>query len=120
MNLRYIVPLIAVIILFLIAYLGAQVSGLQYVFGVVVPYLAILTFVVGFAYRVISWTRSPVPSRERLGRGTPTSVAGRPAATEVLRTVTPLARMPGMKLVSPMPRQRDHCRRPGRRQPLLR
>jgi nitrate reductase gamma subunit len=37
------------------------VSGLQYVFGVVVPYLAILTFVVGFAYRVISWTRSPVP-----------------------------------------------------------
>ncbi|MGD1968649.1 MAG: sulfate reduction electron transfer complex DsrMKJOP subunit DsrM [Desulfobacterales bacterium] len=61
MNSRYIVPLIAVIILFLIAYLGAQVSGLQYVFGVVVPYLAILTFVVGFAYRVISWTRSPVP-----------------------------------------------------------
>jgi nitrate reductase gamma subunit len=45
----------------LISYLGAQVSGLQYVFGVVVPYLAILTFVVGFAYRVISWTRSPVP-----------------------------------------------------------
>ena len=61
MNLRYIVPLIAVIILFLISYLGAQVSGLQYVFGVVVPYLAILTFVVGFAYRVISWTHSPVP-----------------------------------------------------------
>ncbi|MGD1986991.1 MAG: sulfate reduction electron transfer complex DsrMKJOP subunit DsrM [Desulfobacterales bacterium] len=61
MNSRYIVPLIAVIVLFLIAYLGAQVSGLQYVFGVVVPYLAILTFVVGFAYRVISWTRSPVP-----------------------------------------------------------
>jgi nitrate reductase gamma subunit len=61
MNLRYIVPLIAVIILFLIAYLGAQVSGLQYVFGVVIPYLAILTFVLGFAYRVISWSRSPVP-----------------------------------------------------------
>ncbi len=61
MNLRYIVPLIAVIILFLISYLGAQVSGLQYVFGVVVPYLAILTFVLGFAYRVISWSRSPVP-----------------------------------------------------------
>ena len=61
MNLRYIVPLIAVIILFLISYLGAQVSGLQYVFGVVVPYLAILTFVLGFAYRVINWSRSPVP-----------------------------------------------------------
>ena len=61
MNLRYIVPLIAVTILFLISYLGAQVSGLQYLFGVVVPYLAILTFVLGFAYRMINWSRSPVP-----------------------------------------------------------
>ena len=61
MNLRYIVPLIAVIILFLLSYLGAQVSGLQYVLGVVVPYLAILIFVVGFAYRVINWSRAPVP-----------------------------------------------------------
>jgi nitrate reductase gamma subunit len=61
MNLRYIIPLIAVIVLFFIAYLGAQVTGLQYVFGVVIPYLAIITFVLGFAYRVINWSRSPVP-----------------------------------------------------------
>ncbi|MGD9173441.1 MAG: sulfate reduction electron transfer complex DsrMKJOP subunit DsrM [Desulfobacterales bacterium] len=61
MNLRYIVPLIAVIILFLFSYLGARVTGLQYLFGVIVPYLAILTFVLGFAYRVVSWSRSPVP-----------------------------------------------------------
>jgi nitrate reductase gamma subunit len=61
MNLRYIIPLIAVIVLFLIAYLGAQVSGLQYVFGVVIPYLALITFVLGFAYRVIGWSRSAVP-----------------------------------------------------------
>ena len=61
MNLRYIIPLIAVIVLFLIAYLGAQVSGLQYVFGVVIPYLALITFVAGFAYRVIDWSRSAVP-----------------------------------------------------------
>ncbi len=61
MNLRYIIPLIAVIVLFLIAYLGAQVTGLQYAFGVVIPYLAIITFVLGFAYRVINWSRSPVP-----------------------------------------------------------
>ena len=61
MNLRYIIPLIAVIVLFLIAYLGAQVSGLQYVFGVIIPYLAIITFVLGFAGRVIGWTRSAVP-----------------------------------------------------------
>jgi len=61
MNLRYIIPLIAVIVLFFIAYLGAQVTGLQYVFGVAIPYLAIITFVLGFAYRVINWSRSPVP-----------------------------------------------------------
>jgi nitrate reductase gamma subunit len=61
MNLRYIIPLIAVIVLFLIAYLGAHVSGLQYVFGVVIPYLALITFVVGFAYRMIGWSRSAVP-----------------------------------------------------------
>jgi nitrate reductase gamma subunit len=61
MNLRYIIPLIAVVVLFLIAYLGAQVQGLQYVFGIVIPYLAIITFVLGFAARVIGWSRSAVP-----------------------------------------------------------
>ena len=61
MNLRYIIPLIAVIVLFLIAYLGAHVTGLQYVFGIVIPYLAIIAFVLGFAYRVINWSRAPVP-----------------------------------------------------------
>jgi nitrate reductase gamma subunit len=61
MNLRYIIPLIAVIVLFLISFLGAQVSSLQYVFGVVIPYLAIITFVLGFAARIIGWSRSPVP-----------------------------------------------------------
>ena len=58
MNLRYIIPLIAVIVLFFISFLGAQVSGLQYVFGVFIPYLAIITFVLGFAARVIGWSRS--------------------------------------------------------------
>jgi len=61
MNLKYIIPLLAVIILFLVAYLGAQVAGLQYLFGVVVPYMAIITFVLGFAYRVLNWSRAPVP-----------------------------------------------------------
>jgi len=61
MNLKYIIPLIAVIILFFIAYLGAQFTGLQYLFGVVIPYLALITFVLGFAGRVIGWSRSTVP-----------------------------------------------------------
>ena len=61
MNLKYIVPLLAVIILFLVAYLGAQFTGLHYVFGVIIPYLALITFIVGFAARVINWSRSAVP-----------------------------------------------------------
>ena len=61
MNLKYIIPLIAVIILFFIAFLGAQFTGFQYVFGVVIPYLALITFVLGFASRVIGWSRSAVP-----------------------------------------------------------
>jgi nitrate reductase gamma subunit len=61
MNPKYIIPLLAVIVLFLAAYLGAQLTALQYVLGVVVPYLALITFVLGFAYRVINWSRSPVP-----------------------------------------------------------
>jgi nitrate reductase gamma subunit len=61
MNLKYIIPLIAVIVLFFVAYLGAQLTALQYVFGVVIPYLALITFAVGFAARVIGWSRSTVP-----------------------------------------------------------
>jgi nitrate reductase gamma subunit len=63
MNLRYIIPLIAVIILFLMAYLGVQVPGLKYVFGIVIPYLAILTFILGFAFKIIGWSRTAVPFR---------------------------------------------------------
>ncbi len=62
MNSRYIYSLIAVIVLFLIAWAGTA-AGLQVVFGIVIPYLAILTFIVGFAYKVLGWARSAVPFR---------------------------------------------------------
>jgi nitrate reductase gamma subunit len=64
MNKNYMVSLIAVIVLFMIAYVGAQQgAGLQVVFGIIVPYLAVALFVVGFARRVMSWARSAVPFR---------------------------------------------------------
>ncbi len=64
MNKNYMVSLIAVIVLFLIAYVGTQQgAGLQMVFGIVVPYLAVIVFVVGFARRVMGWSRSAVPFR---------------------------------------------------------
>jgi nitrate reductase gamma subunit len=54
--------LIAVIVLFLIAWAGAAV-GLQIVFGIIIPYLALITFLVGLAYKVVGWSRSAVPFR---------------------------------------------------------
>ena len=62
MNSRYMFSLIAVIVLFLIAWAGAAV-GLQVVFGIIIPYLAIITFLAGFAYKVVGWSRSAVPFR---------------------------------------------------------
>ena len=55
--------LIAVVVLFLVAYVGVEVLGLQVLFGIVIPYLALLTFIVGFIYRVLGWSRSAVPFR---------------------------------------------------------
>ena len=62
MNSRYMFSLIAVIVLFLIAWAGAAV-GLQFVFGIIIPYLALITFLVGLAYKVVGWSRSAVPFR---------------------------------------------------------
>jgi nitrate reductase gamma subunit len=62
MNVRYMFSLIAVIVLFLIAWAGAAV-GLQFVFGIIIPYLALMTFLVGIAYKVVGWSRSAVPFR---------------------------------------------------------
>ena len=62
MNARYMLSLIAVIVLFLIAWAGTAI-GLQVVFGIIIPYLALLTFIVGFAYKIMGWARSAVPFR---------------------------------------------------------
>lgn len=53
--------LVAVVLLFLISYLGVEAAGLQVLFGIVIPYAAILVFVIGVINRVIGWARSPVP-----------------------------------------------------------
>ncbi len=61
MNFSYMYSLIAVILLFLLAYFGVNVPGGEYFFGIFIPFLAAITFVVGFIYRVVDWARSPVP-----------------------------------------------------------
>jgi len=57
---HFTVALAAVLGLVLVAYLGVS-ANLQLLFGVVAPYLAVLIFVEGFIYRLLQWSRSPVP-----------------------------------------------------------
>ena len=55
--------LLAVIALFLLAYLGVEVAGLELLFGIVIPYVAVAAFLAGVVYRVMGWARSAVPFR---------------------------------------------------------
>jgi nitrate reductase gamma subunit len=61
MNAIY--ALIAVVVLYLIVYLGVGKAGQEFAFGVVVPYAAIVVFLLGFVYRILKWARSAVPFR---------------------------------------------------------
>ncbi len=52
---------LAVIGLVVIAGLGSQIPGMPYLFGVALPYLALLIFLGGFVYTIVRWAKSPVP-----------------------------------------------------------
>ena len=58
---KYALSFLAVIALILIAWLGSQIPGMPYIFGVAFPYLAFLVFLGGFVYRIVHWAKSPVP-----------------------------------------------------------
>jgi nitrate reductase gamma subunit len=51
----------AVITLILLAYSGIKIANLHFLFGVVIPYITVATFVIGIIYRVVKWGLSPVP-----------------------------------------------------------
>ncbi|MBN1588557.1 MAG: sulfate reduction electron transfer complex DsrMKJOP subunit DsrM [Pirellulales bacterium] len=59
---RVMISLAAVCVLFALGWLGAML-GLEYLFGVVIPCLAIVLFLGGMVYRVMSWANVPVPFR---------------------------------------------------------
>lgn len=46
-----------------VAYVGVELLNLEVVFGIVLPYIAIVAFIVGFIYRILNWAKSPVPFR---------------------------------------------------------
>ena len=58
-----IISLIAVVGLVLIAFIGVNVANLHFIFGIVVPYVAIVIFLIGVISRVMKWGRTPVPFR---------------------------------------------------------
>jgi nitrate reductase gamma subunit len=61
MNVNYVYSLLAVLLLCLLSYVGAGVIGLHGLFGIWIPYLAVIIFIVGFVQRVLGWAKSPVP-----------------------------------------------------------
>lgn len=63
MNKHYLSSLLAVFVLALIAYLGATIGPLQWVFGVIIPYVAVIVFIGGVINRVMGWSKSAVPFR---------------------------------------------------------
>lgn len=63
MNVKYFYSFLAVAALALIAWVGCDLLGLQVLFGVVLPYIAVVVFFVGFFIRMMDWARSTVPFR---------------------------------------------------------
>jgi nitrate reductase gamma subunit len=56
------ISLLAVIALFLLAYVGVTaVPATRWLFGVWIPYAAVLVFIVFFIRRILAWARVPVP-----------------------------------------------------------
>jgi nitrate reductase gamma subunit len=55
--------LVAVLAVMLAAYVGTGVLDARFVFGTLLPYAAIATFLIGFIYRIVDWAKSPVPFR---------------------------------------------------------
>ena len=58
---KILLPFVAVAALVLVALAGVEVANLQSLFGIVIPYAAVATFIIGVIYRVVKWGQSPVP-----------------------------------------------------------
>jgi nitrate reductase gamma subunit len=71
---RVFVSLLALGVLILIPIIGVESLGLHYLFGVIIPYVAIAAFLLGITYRIVNWARSPVPFRITTTSGQQTSL----------------------------------------------
>lgn len=55
------VSLLLTFTLLTVAIAGAGIADLRFVFGVIIPYMAIGIFIAGIVYRIIKWAVAPVP-----------------------------------------------------------
>ena len=55
-----ITSLLVVLVIGIVAWIGASI-GLASFFGIVLPYVAVITFIVGVVWRMVYWSKSPVP-----------------------------------------------------------
>ncbi len=60
---KVLMPLLIVLLLALLPYIGVQYAGLSYLFGVIIPYTAFAVLTFGFLLRLVDWIRRPVPFR---------------------------------------------------------
>lgn len=60
---RALISFVAVLLLVAVAYVGVETLKWNFVFGVIIPYAAVLTFIVFMIVRVLKWGSSPVPFR---------------------------------------------------------
>lgn len=51
----------AVLLIIALVIIGVETAQLEFIFGVIFPYAAFATFLLGIIYHVIKWARSPVP-----------------------------------------------------------
>ena len=54
---------IVVLFLVLVAYAGVELANMRFLFGVVIPYAAVASFIIFMIVRILKWGSSPVPFR---------------------------------------------------------
>jgi len=60
---RIVLPFLAVLACMLLVQVGVGIAGLDALFGLAIPALALIVFVAGFIYKIIKWAKVPVPFR---------------------------------------------------------
>jgi nitrate reductase gamma subunit len=60
---KVIISFIGVLVLVLVAYAGVAMANMHFLFGVVLPYAAVATFIIFMIVRIMKWGSSPVPFR---------------------------------------------------------